>query len=237
MASRSKGKPLPASAPEPSGRTSARRRGFAEALPIAREHLEVGQQVVRPQHRLGAPHVRIAGDHGAGVGFRKVEQRRHHTAQKRARAAAFLPQPEARIERDLLVAAAAGVDLIGHRPRLLLQLADDQRVDVLVGGALVKRRGGRIGADLLEGADNRRALFGGEDADLFERAGEGLRAAYIGIDQPPVEIERAGEALEDLRWSGFETSAPELHLAFAARARTLMGSPMRLMKPSASFWS
>ncbi len=41
------------------------------------------------------------------------------------------------------------------------------------------------------------ALGGGEDAGLFERAGEGLGAADIGVDQAAVEGEGAGEALED----------------------------------------
>ena len=67
IASRSKGKPLPASAPEPSGRRSARAAGLAEALPIAREHLEVGEQVVRPQDGLRAAHVGVAGNHGIGI--------------------------------------------------------------------------------------------------------------------------------------------------------------------------
>ena len=51
MASRSNGNPLPASAPDPSGITLTRAAGFAKTLQIAREHFEIGQQVMRPQHR------------------------------------------------------------------------------------------------------------------------------------------------------------------------------------------
>ena len=35
---------------------------LAEPLPIAREHFEIRQQVMRPQHRLRAAQMRVAGD-------------------------------------------------------------------------------------------------------------------------------------------------------------------------------
>ena len=41
--------------------------GFAEALVIAREHFEIGQQVVRPEHGLRAAQMRVAGDDGVGI--------------------------------------------------------------------------------------------------------------------------------------------------------------------------
>ena len=112
-------------------------------------------------------------------------------------------------------------------------------MDVLVGSALVKRRLRCLRADGIEGGDDPRALVGGEDADPLQRPREGLRAANIGIDQPPVEIERTGKTLEDFRRPGLKPPAPELHahFAFLASARTFIGRPVRLMKPSASFWS
>ena len=45
------------------------------------------------------------------------------------------------------------------------------------------------------------ALVGGQDAHALQRPRERLRAADIGIDQPPVEMQRSGEALEDFRRS------------------------------------
>ncbi len=185
--------------------------GFAEAFEIAREHFEIRQQIVRPQHRLRAPHVRIARNHGVGIAAGQLEQRPHQAGEQAARAVAFVAQPQPRVERDLLVAAAAGVDLVRDSAGLLLQLADHQRVDVFIAGALVKRRLRRLRADLIERGDDPRAFLRGEDADPLERPREGLRAANIGIDQPPVEIERAGKALEDFRRPGLEPPAPELH--------------------------
>ena len=97
----------------------------------------------------------------------------------------------------------------------LLQLADHQGVDVFIGGAFVEGRRGGLGANGIEGRDDLRALLGGQNADAFERAREGLRAADIGVDQPPVEIERAREALEDLRRSCFEIARPRASFGFA----------------------
>ena len=160
-----------------------------EALPIAQEHFEVGEQVVRPEHGLGAAHVGIAGNDGAGVHLREPEQVAHDGAEQRLQIGALFAQPHAGIERDLLVAAAAGVDLVGDVAGALLQFADDQRVDVLIGGALVEARRAGFGADLVEGFDDLGALFGGENADLLEGAREGLRAADIAIDQAAIEVE------------------------------------------------
>ena len=41
---RSKGNPLPASAPEPSGSTLIARAGLLQALEIARQHFEIGEK-------------------------------------------------------------------------------------------------------------------------------------------------------------------------------------------------
>ncbi len=104
------------------------------------------------------------------------------------------------------------MDLVGYGAGLLLELADDEGVDVFVGGAVEEAGQFGIGEDGIEGSDDLGALGGGEDADLFESAREGLGAADIGVEQAPVEIERAGEALEDFGRAGFETSSPEFHL-------------------------
>ena len=52
----------------------------------------------------------------------------------------LLAQPQPHIERYLLIAAAPGVDLVRQRAHALLQLADDQRVDVFVVGAVEECR-------------------------------------------------------------------------------------------------
>ena len=94
------------------------RARFAEPLPIAREHFEIGQQIMRPKHGLRAPHVRVSWDHSVGILRREIEQRSHYATQQSAHRGRILrAATETRIERHLLIAAAAGVDLIGHRGR------------------------------------------------------------------------------------------------------------------------
>jgi hypothetical protein len=165
----------------------------------------------------------------------QIEQVAHYAGHQLRNAVAFRAQPQPHVERYLLVAAAAGVDLFGQRAHPRLQLADDERVHVLVAGPFEVR----LRADLLEGCDDARAFLGAEDPDPLQRPREGLRAANIRVEQAAVEMERTREALEHFRGPRFEPAAPELHAdcLAASAARTLMGRPMRLMKPSASFWS
>ena len=47
---------------------------FGEALIVPLQHLEVGQQVMGQQHRLGHLDVRVAGQDGVLVGLGLVEQ-------------------------------------------------------------------------------------------------------------------------------------------------------------------
>ena len=115
----------------------ARAAGVEQRLVVAREHFEIREQVVRPQHRLGAAQLRVAGNDGVRVFARHGQQRAQHAGQASCRIGVdLLAQPQAHIERDLFVAAAAGVDLVGELADALLQFADDQGMDVFVGGAV-----------------------------------------------------------------------------------------------------
>ena len=191
---------------------------------------------MRPQDRLGAAHVRVSRNYCAGIFIGQIEQRRHQRAQQLADTIALLAKPQSRIERNLLIAAAASVDLVGDRAGALFQLADDQRVDVFIGGAIEKRGAGRVVTDFVERCNDGCALVSRKDTNALQRPRESLRAANIGVEQAPVEMERSRESLEDVRRPVGEASAPQLHLDFPWRAaRTLIGRPIRLMKPRASF--
>ena len=115
------GSRCPPARPSRAASHSTRAARLLEPLPIAREHLEVGEQIVRPQNRLRAPQMRVAGDHRVGILARPVRA----ALASRPSSSAFaridlLAQPQARIERNLLVAAAAGVDLVRKRRRPFL---------------------------------------------------------------------------------------------------------------------
>ena len=124
----------------PGERTRAERRhvdpleAVAPAVEIPAERPEVREQMVREQHRLGALHVRVARQVHVGRflgppqehGLELVDARRLH--------AALAAQEQSEVERDLVVAAAAGVQLGARRAGDLGDPALDRRVDVLVGG-------------------------------------------------------------------------------------------------------
>src|SRR5579863_2313858 len=103
------------------------------------------------------------------------------------------------------------MNLVRQPAHALFEFADDQRVDVFVGGALKEPGLLRFSADLLESVHQTGTLLRSQDADALQRAGEGLRAPAISVQQPPVEVQRAGEALKDLGRSAFESPAPKLH--------------------------
>ena len=78
------------------------------------------EQVVREQHRLRALQVRVAREVRSSVGSSARLQRAPLAARGSARdlRAALAPEVQPQVERDLVVAAAAGVQLgAGRRPR------------------------------------------------------------------------------------------------------------------------
>jgi hypothetical protein len=62
-------------------------------------------------------------------------------------------------------------------------------VNIFVRGAFEKGRRARLRENLLEGFDHASTLIRSEDADTLQRARKRLRAANIGVDQPPIEME------------------------------------------------
>ena len=143
----SSGRLEPASAPAPSGDTSARVERVAPALDVAGEGPEVREEVVREQHRLRALQVRVAGEVDV-VG--RVGARRASTSCKpvhvRGDVGALAPDEQPQRGGDLVVAAAAGVELRARGARELGDPALDRGVDVLVGRRELERAVGRARA-------------------------------------------------------------------------------------------
>ena len=75
VASRSIGKPVPASAAEPSGHRFIRARASAKPRAIARDHLVIGHQMMAERHRLRALEMGEAGHHAVGMLLGAGEQR------------------------------------------------------------------------------------------------------------------------------------------------------------------
>ena len=64
MASRSSGRIVPATAPDPSGHTIQPLAAIRQTIHVAQKHLDIRQQPMRHQHRLGALQMRVSR-HGA----------------------------------------------------------------------------------------------------------------------------------------------------------------------------
>ena len=144
---------------------------------------------MRPQHRLRPPRVGVAGNDRLRITPGHRQQGGHQFDQQTGRAVDLLAQPEPDIQRDLIVAAAAGVDLFSDGTRAFFELADHQRVDVLVVGAVVEIRPSGVVPDRFENSHQLFTLGGSQDADAFERPRMGLRSADVCIQKAPVEME------------------------------------------------
>ena len=136
----------------------------------------------------------------------------------------LVAQPQPHIQRDLFIAASPGVDFIRQAVHTLLQLTDHERVNVFIVGAFVKRRGLRVGLNRCERIHQLFALLRGENARSFQGPRKSLRPLNIGVDQPPVEMERAGESFKDLRGPLLEPASPQLHAHFLTAF--FLGLPM-----------
>src|SRR5262249_43669143 len=146
----------------PEGQHIGAAAGFEKALAIAREHFEIGEQVVRPEHGLSAAKVRVAGNDGVRILAREIEKRAQHSVQAAENCVDLFPQPESDVERNLLVAAAPGMNLVGEAADAVLEAADDERVDVFVGGVVEEPRRAGVEADLFERGYELFAFGGGE---------------------------------------------------------------------------
>ena len=121
------------------------------------------------------------------------------------------PKPQPHVERNLLIAAAAGVNLVGQTGDLRFQLANDEGVDVLIVGAIEVVRIVGLFTDGSEGGNQCRALLGSKDARARQGCRKCLGAFDVGMDQLAVEMQRPGELFEHLGRPGFESSAPQFH--------------------------
>ena len=90
------------------------RPGVVEAAGVAAEHLHIGHQVVAEGDRLGRLQMGEAGHQGVGVGLGLVEKSPLKAAKGAGAALAGGADPQAKVERHLIVARARGVQAPGR---------------------------------------------------------------------------------------------------------------------------
>ena len=94
--------------------------------------VDIGEQVVCQQHRLRALQMSVAGDDHLAVPFGQGQQRLLERDDALEVSDHRVPQVQLHVQRHLVVAAAAGVDLAAHRSHHLGEAAFHGHVDVLV---------------------------------------------------------------------------------------------------------
>ena len=141
-------------------------------MPIARQHLDVGKEVVRQIDRLRALQMRVAGNDDIHVLFAQLNQGALERAKFPGDLQDFLSQPEPQIQRDLIVARAPGMQLRarGHAAR---QLRFEVHVDVFQLPPPAEFSGLDFSGDAVQPVQNGPQLGAAEHANFLEHGGVG----------------------------------------------------------------
>ena len=123
--------------------------------------------------------------------------------------AALAPHVEAEVERDLVVAAAPGVQLGAGPARDLGDAALDRGVDVLVGRGEGERAFVQLQLDAIERGVDDRPLLVGEETDVREHRDVRARADEVVGREPAVERQADGEREQLVGRTFAEPAVPE----------------------------
>ena len=104
--------------------------GVGEAADVALDHADVGEQPVGDEDGLGALEVGVGGHDGFAGGFGKIDEGLTPVVEALDGVVDGVADEEAHVGGDLLVAAAAGVELEGEVADLFGELELDVVVDV-----------------------------------------------------------------------------------------------------------
>ncbi len=147
--------------------------GVDQPLGVAVEHLDVRQQHVSGEHRLGALKVCIGGHDDASL---PLGQRYERLLQRLDALDQFVhgvARPQTQVQRDLVVAAAPGVQLGARVAGAVDERPLDDHVDVLELDGRLQRARLEIVADRQEPLANLAQLLVTEDVLLAEHSGVG----------------------------------------------------------------
>ena len=143
-------------------------------------------------HRLRALQMSIAGKHELFFPFAEFHQGRLKRAQLSEQFRAFVAQPQAHIQRHLIIARPAGVEFgAGSNPPG--QLGFDVHVDIFQLRFPAKLSCRNFRSDVFQAAQDSAQFRGAEDAYLAQHRCMGARAGDVLTPKPPIERDRFGE--------------------------------------------
>ncbi len=167
------------------------------ALGVARQHFEVGQQVVAEGDRLRHLQMGKAGHHGVGMLLGQIDQRSLAGLEAGHDAVDGVAQVEADIGRHLVVARATGVQALAG----VADFGGERGFDVEMDIFLVQRPGELPGANLGQqfghAAPDRLQIVLGQHTDVVQHGGVRQRTLNIEPGQPIIEGNRRGVAFDD----------------------------------------
>ena len=195
--------------------------GEPDGIPV--EHLEICEQVVSQEDRLGTLEVGVAWEDSTDVLLGEVKEDPLEDAEPGIDTAdaTVLDNGEAHVGGDLVVAGAGGVEAGAGVADLLAEAHLDVEVDVLEVLAPDELAGLDLGLDLLEALDDGVGVFGGDDALLAEhlRVGDG-GFDVVRVERPVVADGGAvfeGEGVEGFGGGGLGALGARGGGAFGAR--------------------
>ena len=183
-------------------------RGVGEAPAVAVEHFDIGQQVVAEGDRLGGLQVRKAWHDRVGVRFGLGKQRLHqrHDLPRAHLTRGF--DPEAEIERDLVVARPGRVQPAGRFADDLLEARFHIHVDVFQRLGKLEFSIPDLGKDLVQPVGDGLGVGLRDHSRFREHGGMGLRAGDVLLGQTLVGIDGGVYRLHDLVGPGRKPAAP-----------------------------
>jgi hypothetical protein len=179
---------------------------IGEAVAITLQLFAVGEPVVRGDDGLSALQMRVAWQDDVEIGGAPADEGGLQLAQQDIDAIDGVADVELEVGGDLIVAAAAGVELAADVAEPRDERGLDVHVDVFQLGAEGEGAALEFGEDVVEGRRDLVAFAGGEQTDVGQHAGMGLRAADVDLGEAGVEADRFGERLDQLVGGGGEPS-------------------------------
>ena len=173
---------------------------------------------------LGALQVGIAGHDIRLVRLGLIGQRRDERLRERDDLVRLRAQIHAQVERDLIVAAAGGVQALAGVADALGEHLLDEHVDILGGRVNLQRAGFEIVQDRLQAVDDRVRVGLRDDVLRAEHGRVRHGAGDILAVHPAVEPDGGVEVVRDLAGIPCRAPGPELtHCRLPARGRGSAG--------------